>query len=196
MNFRREEGTKSAKFWAVRRSRPAEGRGGGGAGGDQKRKKQGAPTVFHFGLFLVVENQFLEPAKGVPGQGPNTLTRKRETSTRAKQKSKRQQKTAKHPAHTQHTPSTHNQHTKPTQHKTNTQNQHTQNHQPSTNHQPTTTPKKIWITPTKIWTTPNTHTQKPTTNTSAKNSVWAKFGVGQSRFGQRFWPKSAIPLKH
>ena len=87
--------------------------------------------MFHFGPFLVVENQFLEP----PDKGPNTLTRKREISTRAKH-SKTEQNTTKNSKNQRNTPPT----------------------------QPTTTPVKIWITHTMKTHTHHTQTQKPTTN--------------------------------
>ena len=163
------------------RGGPGEGGPGEGAGRwGPKTEKERAPTLFYFGPSLVVENQFLEPAKGVPRQGQNMLNINSTAKTPQQQKHhtaktphgkntrKNTRQNTQHPAtpntrqhpHTHHPPTTHHTH-------------HTQ--KPTTNTSATVWPKSVWpksVWPKSVW----------------PKSVLAKLGVGQSRF----WPKSVL----
>ena len=117
-----------------------------------KTEKAGAPTLFIFGLFLVVENQFLEPAKGGTPTRAKHVDKKKGNINKTKTEntaklSKTQQNTRQHPAR----PNTHPTHT-----------QHTTNNKPRKS-------MKIWITHTmkKSGSHPRKSEPHPTNTTSS-----------------------------
>ena len=167
VKFPTEEGTKRAKFWPVL-GRAGPGRAGPGEG-------LGCPAE-------VVRGGVVLRREGSPTRAQHVDKKKGNI------KKSNTEHTAKHPTAT-----------------------HTQENLDHSHDE------KIWITPTTIHEnldhtthathtthttqthhTHNTDTQKPTTNTSAiiwPNSVWAKVGLGQSRFGpESVWPKSAMTV--